>query len=121
MKRLLFLVLVACSELTAPEGAVLIDPIPAAYRVWWAEMEKCSGFRGDLNAVEFYAVPYFDGIISGRSEWSGRNSLVWFVAHMTEDERLVKHEMMHVLGKFTTHPPKYFNGVCGNLMGGPHP
>lgn len=119
MKRLLLvLALVACSDLTAPAGAVRIDPIPAEYRVWWNELEACSGFRSHIGSVEFYIVPTMDAWKAGRADWrQGSPSVILILREWENTEWLVKHEMMHILGRFNTHPPKYFRGVCGDLMG----
>lgn len=123
-KLLLVLALAACSDLTAPDGAVRIYPIPEQYRVWWGEIEQCSGLRGSINAVEFYQVPLTtDSYGGGRTRWrTGSPTLILMEPDVVMYERTVKHEMMHALGKWNSydgHPPRYFTELCGNLMAGP--
>lgn len=118
MRRLLLaLAFLACSELTAPDGAVPIYPIPAVYREWWSELESCSGFSGDIDAVRFYSEPYYEGHV-GKARWQGSTVILVLAEHAVYLEWYVKHEMMHVLGRIGGHPAQYFNGVCGNLVTG---
>ena len=48
--------LLGCLDSFAPAGAVPLTP-PAAYRVWWTEIERCAGLWGDFDRVEWYEVP----------------------------------------------------------------
>src|SRR5207249_5255291 len=50
------LLLLSCLDAFAPAGAVPLTP-PAAYRVWWTEIERCAGLSGDFDRVEWYQVP----------------------------------------------------------------
>lgn len=117
MRRIaLLFALAACSDLTAPDNAVPIYPIPQEYRLWWVELESCSGFSGDIDAVRFYTIPYTPNRPGGRAEWQDSRSTIQIVEHVRGVKWRVQHEMMHVLGRFSTHPAQYFNGACGNLM-----
>ena len=44
--------LLGCLDSFAPAGAVPLTP-PAAYRVWWTEIERCAGLWGDFDRVEW--------------------------------------------------------------------
>lgn len=123
MKRIWLVVLatmIGCGELTAPDGAVPIRPLPTIYRQWWAELEACSGFRGDLDAINFFVTPHMEPAdrVGYTHRRPGSAPMIVFRAGWEDREWIVKHEMMHVLGNFTTHPPEYFKGRCGDLRPG---
>lgn len=136
MRHYLLAVLVAvagCSDLTAPNGAIPILPIPEQYRVWWDAMEVCSGFRGDIDDIDFYIV---EQVYHGKQKVAGQSrmlrgsrSQIVLTAGRENHHWVVRHEMMHVLGgkRLNNHPIHYFGdrhavedtGVCGNLFRGP--
>lgn len=120
------LVLVCVGLLTACENPVMagVEPFdpPPIYREWYAELEKCSGLRGDYDALRFYTA---ESIVAGGKPKGGywrppdtitlQNNAVasvfaWFI---------VKHEMMHDLLQDGSHPVGYFSGVCGDLTNYP--
>ena len=123
--RLLLLSLVAlsaCDVPTAPRAqwelpeAVAIDP-PAIYRVWWTDLETCSGLTGDFDRVQFYVAPVlvYDGKeILGL--WILRGNKIIVAAAWQDVQTVVAHEMMHALRRASGHPAAYFNGTCGNLL-----
>lgn len=120
LKWLVLLGIIACTDLTAPSGGIRLE-ITTEYRQWWGELETCSGFRGSIENVRFYTVPdawqYKGVMVDGSGRWQfGSPSIITFLAGYEGDGRLVKHEMMHVMGHFSTHPTRYFSGVCGDLM-----
>lgn len=125
MKLALILSLVAlsaCDSPTAPRAqfqlpdAVAIDP-PAHWRVWWAELEMCSGLTGDFDRVQFYVAPVlvYDGKeILGL--WMLRGNKIIVAASWQDVQTVLAHEMMHALRQAAGHPNAYFNGPCGNLL-----
>ena len=106
----------ACDVPTAPRDAVAIVP-PAHYRVWWGELETCSGLTGDFDRVQFYAVPVL--VYDGRrltGLWMERGNKIILADMYLNVHRVVRHEMMHALRQAGSHPTAYFNGPCGNLL-----
>ena len=74
LRWLCLLLLLGCLDTFAPAGAVVFTP-PAAYGIWWAEIESCAGISGDFAAIDWYEVPgssyscpAYDGECAGRSE-----------------------------------------------------
>lgn len=108
-------ILAACSDLTAPNGAVPILPIPAEYRAWWSELEACSGKRGDIDAVRFYVVAALPHGRIGQATIKSDQTVILFVRGHQNFDTPVKHEMMHALLRVGGHPAEYFAGPCGNL------
>lgn len=109
--------LMACSSPTQPApkeyGAVAI-PATQQYRRWWADLEQCSGLRGNIDAVQFYGVDSLNNHAVGRTFTDGPR--VYLVSLFASDSLVVSHEMMHALLQRTGHPVHYFNGVCGDLL-----
>lgn len=134
-KLLAVLVLVACSEITAPpsDTALEITPIPAHYRVWWDELESCAKLSGDIDRVRFYAdeSQYMGQTPEGKPARAyaqrGSRPFIVFFKDARHYEGVVKHEMLHILLGEGGHPVEYFgaprtpgnldgiDGVCGNL------
>ena len=105
-------------------AAVRIAP-PVEYAVWYSEVERCAGMRGDFLAVAWYLVPL---------PWKGPNGGTVYGQHggdriilnalMAGEVVSVKHEQMHdVLERnglneaSMTHDDRYFNMRC--LADGP--
>lgn len=116
MRYLLALVLVACAEFpTASDMDWSYEP-PGIYRVWYAEMEACSGLKGDYDRLRIASAK---SIRMDGTEYTG----YWLPSHTIllrtdrlDYDRAVKHEFMHDLLQVKGHPAKYFNGVCGDLI-----
>jgi hypothetical protein len=106
-----------CSGCSSPldPTAQPFDP-PAVYRQWFIELEACSGQHRDFDSIRWYTEPSIvrDGIERG-GLWRSPNTIV-IRTDRTSLKLLIQHEEMHYLLQARTHPPKYFNGVCGNLM-----
>lgn len=103
-----------CTSSTAPLGE-RFDP-PAAYRQWFIELEACSQLSRDFDAIRWYGEP--EVIVDGVQRagfWRSPNIIVIRSDRMFL-KPTVQHEEMHYLLQARTHPLKYFNGVCGNLM-----
>jgi hypothetical protein len=108
-----------------PPGAARFDP-PPVYARWWAQVEACSGLRGDLAAYTWYAVPgavpHRSGPVAGYADpWNRRAVLA---DRYREDGAGVRHEMLHLLlgvayadvEPARQHPPAYFQGRCEGVV-----
>ena len=106
--------LLGCLDSFAPAGAVPLTP-PAAYRVWWTEIERCAGLWGDFDRVEWYEVPgstYTCPAHEGRCDGWWRSPHTIYVAQsQLYDRPLVEHEMLHDLLQSGDHPPVF--QACG--------
>lgn len=104
---------IACSDALAP------FTLTAQYRVWWEELEACSGLSGDFDAVRFYVLPDRSSFtVDGKTYWgywSPQGNTITLAERWAMTEKLVKHEEMHALLQDTSHPAAYFNGACGDL------
>ncbi|HEU4699413.1 MAG TPA: hypothetical protein VFS40_09540, partial [Gemmatimonadales bacterium] len=112
----------ACALPGAAPGPVPLQrawPVAQApiYREWWARTEACSGHRGNLDEVRFYAVDDVDGQIY----LGNQRALAWWVRDGNRiylpqgallDEMLVRHEMLHALTQAAHHPTESFVRRC---------
>ena len=112
------LFLLACQSPTAftPPGAVPFDP-PAIYRTWWAEVEACSGLRGDFDAVRWYRVdpPNEVRLPTGRPVrgfWASNGNRIFIRAADLDLPYVPRHEMLHALLRRPGHPAEYFVTRC---------
>jgi len=112
MDRLaIVLALVACSSPVEPS-----QPPPTEYREWYAEVEACSGLRGDFDRIHWTTQP--DVIVDGHSYygyWYTDNTIV-IRSDLVDYKHLVQHEEMHSLLRSGQHPSEYFNQKCGDLI-----
>ncbi len=106
--------LVACAALVGachafdPEGDEPFQP-PAAFRVWWAKTEACSGRRADFDRIEWLVVegpsfPCKSGQCVGHWE---SNHRIWIAREWIDDEMVVRHEMLHDLIDKPGHPAPF--------------
>lgn len=93
---------------------------PPQYALWWQEAELCSGTNGDLARVRWYrsapgeAIAGSSGNVLGQYDARGhRIALRWDV---TEDPRVVRHEMLHALHPRVGHPRDLFRQRCGDVV-----
>jgi len=120
---LIGMLVVACAMPKA--GAAPVAPVERAwsvptlelYQEWWTKTEKCSGLKGDMSQVTFYAVDSPTGSISLGNEvahgwWIRRGNRVYLPANALGEEWLVRHEMLHALMKRGTHPSEMFVAAC---------
>ena len=119
MKRLALMVVVFLLLALGCRDPLEPFTLTAQYRVWWAELEECSGLRGDFDAVSFYIRPRTEEFtVDGANYWGywtpGSNSIT-LAERWAMTEKLVKHEEMHALLQDVAHPVAYFDGACGNL------
>jgi len=104
----LFLLLLSLFQVSweIPKGAILFEP-PPVYAEWHAEVMECLAIQNapSYHELEFWKVPAIPGegfifrgvgILAGyydtRPEPFAR---IFLVSYGTDDEKLVKHEMMH--------------------------
>jgi len=70
---------------------------PIVYADWWSATETCSGETGRLDAITWYLA---DGIVGdgavARGRWSEPHEIV-IVRGYEDDEKTVRHEMLHDL------------------------
>lgn len=122
MRKLLWLaLLLACDQGPLEPGRAPFTP-PPIYRTWYAEMEACSGLRGDYDAIRFQTAETISkGSVQFGGFWTPRHSITfrreWVVDDRVgrETKLIATHEFMHDLTQSGKHPTYYFNGVCGNL------
>jgi hypothetical protein len=97
------------------DGAVLFIP-PPRYQTLWQELLTCSGLSGSLGEITWFKA---DAVVVGGTTYVGfwweRWNRIVLRADMVDNDRLVKHEMMHALLQDGAHPAQYFNGACGSL------
>lgn len=96
-----------------PDGDSPMTP-PAVYRDWWAKTEACSGLSGDFDRVRWSVVagnsfPCGSGRCAGHWE-PGHH--IYISADWTENEMVVRHEMLHDLINRGTHPDPPFGSPC---------
>lgn len=121
MKRILVAVLfalTACASLPKTRADVVF-PTPPQYAAWYAEVEQCSGVKGDFHTLNVFASDqiYFRGEdLNGL--WSPIDNMIVLRRDRVLSEESFKHEVLHSLLKTTAHPRKYFSQVCGNLSSG---
>lgn len=103
---------VGCLDpLPAKLDAQPLDPRPI-YRALWAEVETCSGLRGDFDRVLWFVIPgvTFDcPSSSGRCRGARTDPRNIYIASAYVDDSLthyftVRHEILHELGARPGHP-----------------
>jgi hypothetical protein len=120
---LAFVAGISCGHLTdpalPPDAEAFVAP--AVYARWWAMMESCSGLRGSLNQIHWFATPsplqnpenkeeYIEGY------WSRASNRVVLISNDTVDGGTVRHEMLHALIRTGGHPRSMFLQKCGGLV-----
>jgi hypothetical protein len=106
-------------------GAAPVAPVERAwavptlelYQAWWIKTEECSGLKGDMSQVTFYAVDSPSGAISLGTEvahgwWMRRGNRIYLPANALGEEWLVRHEMLHALLQRGSHPTEKFAEAC---------
>lgn len=79
----------------------------------------CSGST-TIPDVRWYVIPgvnefHFGGEAAGGLWWPDSNRIV-IAEGFLKNGPLVRHEMLHALGQFVGHPPKYFRDKCGGIV-----
>jgi len=101
----------------APVDRAWAVPTLELYQEWWRKTEKCSGLRGDMAAVTFYAVDSPSGAISLGTDvahgwWMRKGNRIYLPANALGEEWLVRHEMLHALLQRGSHPAEKFVNAC---------
>lgn len=87
---------------------------PAIYREWWAKTEACSGLSGDFgrihwNVIPGYSFPCKSGTCAGH--WESDHQ-IYIASDWTDNEMVVRHEMLHDLLNRGSHPDPPFGNPC---------
>jgi len=98
-----------------PTGAVPVKP-PIMYRAYFQEVENCSGFTGDFDAIQWYIVPGVDYFEDDNSKPSTQltgvtilpERIIVIAGNQISNAYVVRHELLHVLANTTQHPPEIF-------------
>ena len=77
-------------------------PTLELYSEWWRKTEACSGRKGDMSQVTFYAVDAPSGAIGlngtvAHGWWVRQGNRIYLPANALGEEWLVRHEMLHAL------------------------
>jgi len=100
-----------------PAGAIGMTPAPD-FAVWWSRTEQCSGINGDFGAIQWYVVPgarTFQseiGEVVGLWSKSDETTRITIAGDWSDNELVVRHEMLHALLNREGHPPEYFVQKC---------
>ena len=92
-------------------------PTLELYTEWWRKTEACSGRKGDMSQVTFYAVDAPAGAIGlngtlAHGWWVRQGNRIYLPANALGEEWLVRHEMLHALLQRGSHPTKKFVEAC---------
>ncbi len=110
MRWLLLLSLVGCQSFTAPPSDRLNPPVE--YLAWWDATVACAGQSGDVGRITWFvtanrfASP--DGTVAG---WWEPSHTIYLAGLATNDEKTVRHEMLHDLLQTGEHPAAF--DICG--------
>lgn len=101
----------------APVERAWSVPTLELYQEWWTKTEQCSGLKGDMSQVTFYAVDSPSGAISLGTEvahgwWIRTGNRIYLPANALAEEWLVRHEMLHALMQRGSHPSDMFVKAC---------
>jgi hypothetical protein len=89
MRLTVLVLLVGCA--VEPPTDYPLTPHPE-YRVWWKQMEACSGRRGNYDAIRRYEMESK----TKRGHYEDRN--IWIHYWHVDDRETVAHEELHALG-----------------------
>jgi hypothetical protein len=113
--------LAACEALgpadALPPSAQLIAA-PDQYREWWTKTESCSGRSGNFARITWYVIPDVQSCETSSGPkvglWTHSSDGVRIVlaGAYTENELVVRHEMLHALLDREGHPAEYFQTRC---------
>ena len=92
-------------------------PTLELYSDWWRKTEECSGRKGDMSEVTFYAVDAPTGAIGlngtvAHGWWVRQGNRIYLPANALGEEWLVRHEMLHALLQRGSHPAGQFVDAC---------
>lgn len=101
----------------APLGRSWVVPTLGLYQEWWDKTVACSGHKGRMTDVTFYAVDAPGGAIELAGEmahawWVREGNRIYLPASALGEEWLVRHEMLHALLQRGSHPAHIFVHDC---------
>jgi hypothetical protein len=112
---LIALVIGGCTESSfEPEGARRLDP-PEIYRVWWAEVEACTGVTARFERVNWFEADRLVNEESGSGHvgaWQPPHS-IYIQSSYLNYRAGVKHEIVHDLLQLTNHESEMFRLCAG--------
>ncbi|MDX2014412.1 MAG: hypothetical protein SFW67_29705 [Myxococcaceae bacterium] len=100
-----------------PQGALAIAA-PASYTEWYSRTESCAATQGDFAKLRFFVVP---GVRTFQSEFGetvalwrkvGDEQFIIVSGEYSNDEMVVRHEMLHALLQREGHPAEFFVNRC---------
>ncbi len=104
-----------------PVGARPHTP-EAKYVQWWEQVEACSERSAPFDRVTWFVVPGARSFpYRGRTVqayWLSYRHQIILGERSIDDERLVRHEMLHDILDTGDHPREYFANRCGRLIRG---
>jgi hypothetical protein len=122
MTRLLAVLAVMLAECTGITGAQLAFTPGSEWRSWYAEVEVCSGLRGDYDRITWVEVQDVRGYFTRDGQdvlgtWKAPHTI--YVGTMVHPypytaKQIVSHEMLHDLLGSSDHPAPPF-GRCAIL------
>jgi hypothetical protein len=74
-------------------GRRLLEPVPAEYPFWYADVEVCLAASGDFSAANWYVAD--DVILDGEQKAGVTEFPHDITVTSATDQRSVKHEMVH--------------------------
>lgn len=104
MRLTVLVFLIALAAACAPANLKPTEP-PDIYRAWWGEMEACVGTERDFDGYRWHVArePWFrcyGALVNGCWVPPGR---IYLGRTAAVTERLVKHEILHVLTRSPFH------------------
>lgn len=119
----------ACEDvlvpLELPAGSREFVPEPV-FKVWWQQIEICSGRQASFDAVSWYVIPgetpfripnHDYDVVGFWDQVANRIVLL----EILPDRRApyVRHEALHAILRRTDHPDEFFVTRCGEVINGP--
>ena len=108
-----------CDADVRGDGAVAFVP-PAVYERWWALTESCSGLSGSLKSVRWMRAPA--SVLQSAegagtvAYWSSKDNRIVLATTAVANGRIVRHEMLHALGRSRGHPVALFQNQCEGVV-----
>jgi len=96
---------------------VPISP-PRQYALWWRLTERCAGRSADFNQISWYAVPDAEdlGEDDVQGEFFPLSHRIVVAGRWVEEPFLVRHEMLHAITGYRTHPAEVFQRRCAGVV-----
>ena len=104
----------ACYTPTEPEQLYKQLDVPGWYQTAWIETSRCAGDKAHFppvrfNQVDFYVVDVDSLMVNGiKTTAMATGWDIYLTRGVVDSTRIVKHEMMHVIGQIWSHPTDPF-------------